>query len=419
MHYRGDYLQPSRDRVSAQWNAWGYAAATSVANNIGFWGTAATGALMARNPGALKRARPSSNAVQDHGGYTQLQWLRRSRTGRRKSRNSVLLKALQAQLLTRIDRFQGLTSIKANSAYSLSYVNTNPNYYEFPFYLFDLTSLQGNLNGANTVRARPMMRLCRSANVASGFPVNAYFWVSYGTNPVNDKQWQIERLPYTATAANVPYEKAMLNWADIRMVVQGAANWPSRVDMQLVRFTDDQRAPSAFYDDSSVNAGNTELDLYPPPTGSTATDEYSEYTKFWTAHTDNLINNPLVVRGQVQDSKGMVVLHSKTFLFNPTMTTETDTLGHQKVFKHFHNMDSIYSYKIPITSAASDDIAVSLQADATRWPTYTGQTVSHVYPNKQSSRLFLLVKGFTPGASGVAADNPAFDLMIRRKMTII
>lgn len=362
-------------------------------------------------------------------GYQQYNSLKRDVCGRRISKRRKLDKIVRAQLLTKIDRWQKLFNIAASAQpYVLSFAGNlaTPTAVFYPYYAFDLTSLQSNQCGNQpiSVYGVPFMRL--SKTVAT----NALGW-SYQTGlkadgTTNSVLWQVEKQPYIAGAANAPYEKADLEWADIRLLFVGSTKQPAWVDVQLVRFTDDERQPAALY--STDAATEAVQALYQAP--ATTDPTYSEYARFWESEVADLCGNPLEMRYQNHDRKGKQVLYSKRIMFQPTLTSETDTTGHQKSLRIFHRMNQLTSYRNPAvnslggTGGGNDPpVTVAQDADPNFYPPEVTTYINHVTPQKRSARVFLVIRGFAPVDEHLSAGDPtnavSFGLMVRRKITVI
>lgn len=349
-------------------------------------------------------------------GYQQLTYAKKSTCGRKLSKRRVAQLAAEAQLLTKIDRWQGLTSLStAAGFYALSSYSDASSIF-LPYYVFDLSALSQNItsNTGNIQYGQPMMRLTR--RVAAGANQNTWAWAlqtqDAGTG-ASSNQWAIERQPYFTSAANAPYEKALLNWADIRLVMTGATKYPSGVDVMIVKYVDDERVPPAYYYDGTSG----QQTLYDTP--SALDKAFGEYSRFWQTQVDNLSINPIQVRNQPTDAYGLKVIKSARFEFQPTMSTETDTIGHQKVFKMFYNMNKIHSYRYPQEIASADTLPATQQLDPTRYVADTTVNLCTVVPEHRAARTFLLIRGHTAASSNTAGDFPSFDLLVRRKMTII
>lgn len=398
-------------------------------------------------PGTRTSVRMATN--YDTAGYRQLR-RGRKRSGRRLNRRTKVMKASEAQLLTKIDRFQFWSAISAGvGRYFIGskYDDTNT-VVHLPIYAFDLTALEHNLSGGVTLQSFPFMRLTRNYSTAGTYP-SQYVWAPiYGYKngdtfnatthaitstvyPENYK-WQVERTPYSGlAAADSPYEKAYLDWADIRLQMVGAKSLPSVIEVMLVRFTDPSIVPSAYEYD-----GTNQRDRWPPPTPTTGTigNEAAEYTKFWTAMLDRQIMSDAMVRHQGADTKSkMQVVQYKKFDFNPMIDTETDKSPHQCVYKHFHRMDGIYDYRMPVGAAPGagstpyidsfnpEDLK-DVDKGANAYPTIQASSSCSTFLRNPESRLFLLIRGLFYDKSGTAESTdtaPSFDLLVRRKITII
>lgn len=398
-------------------------------------------------PVARKRPRYSGdqmgNVMKDRGGYTQLQYDKRRTVGRKAGYRKYLDKCLSAQLLTKIDRYQYLSPVGGTTGgYELGYYRpatpASPNSITmFPVYAFDLTMLRDNFNqGAtnNYYVGNPLMRLIK---LETGVAGNYNFdWISVpGAKPDGSSgttsdfyPWQIERSPYgdvaagtiTPSPSQAPYEKCMVNWVDIRIGCWGATAKPSRVDVMICRIPDENMQPPVIYQ-NTVASGASVTKLFGTPADNKT---LAEYNKFYSSIVDNLVGNPLNVRQQVSKNKRINVLYSKSYQFNPTETTETDAAGHQTLCKINYNIDSLFEYRqdyeVGVTGGLNDTLN---DGNQNTWKIETCARENNVYPRNRKSRIFLIVKGFsnqtTADTSFLPASTPSFDLMVRRKTTII
>lgn len=361
-------------------------------------------------------------------GYRQLNNGGKKVTGRKKPYTKKTLQIAAAQHLRRIDRFQALTGVeliggvaKFPLAWQLGSVATENLH---PVYLFDLTSLYANLNNTVTTYAHPFYRL--KQNITTG----DYGWVpqrSYraagtiGSAP-SDTRWDYERVPYLnpAIAANLPYEKAFLEWADIRLQAVGAKALPSSMEVKLVQFYNEDIALP-----STVDNGTTKSELDPVQTGTSLIRS----NRFWQTQLDNKISSNILVVGQNEDSRGMRVIPGsrKSFKFNPTATYENDANGHQITYKLFHRFENTFDYRWTEESDPVADIPAKW-ANVNQWR--QEQVAASNYPLVQDTtkRIYLMISGFSAAAAAdlsvdnyvASADKAAsFDLCVRRAMTII
>lgn len=378
-------------------------------------------------PSRAAKRRKSGAVVQDASGYIQLTNLGKRNIGRKCSKYKKLRKMVEAQMLTRIDRFQNLAGTGAQyGTYNLSFwkdvaVATQ---YRYPFYLFDLTCLNENTGvtkaggAVTTLQAAPFMRLYRE--VAGNAPYKWQITAGLSNAATSTNLWTSERVPYsTSSNANLPYEKAFLEWADIRLSFWGAKALPSSAEVMLVRFPNDNRHPSAWQYDGVTNNDLSETNNPADPKDPA----FQEYQKFWSCQVDNLTLSNHHLHGQAADQDGMQVLYRKKINFNPTATYETDTAGHQYTMKLFYNMDMLCSYKSSPQSQVGDGVAPVDFENVNKWyPEVPEQYSCSAHLRNKGSRVFLLIRGFasTLQTTTDTADNAAsFDMQIRRKMSVI
>lgn len=362
-----------------------------------------------------------SKSVQDGSGYVQLTNLGKYTYGRSLARQERLNRQLEAQLLTRIDRFQLMSKVGDDyGSYPLSFYNkTADNVHMFPYYLFDLTSLYQNHNpGAVPSYGLPFQRLIRFNASTQQYDFSVLEG-RHADGTTNSAKWDYERTPYVVGNNEInPFEKAFLEWSDIRLAFWGATAFPTSATVQLVRFTDQIRQPAAYY-----SVGTLQPNAFDVP--GSGTEEFVDYQKFWSTQVDNLVSNNMQVRGQSADSTGVEVLWTKKINMNPTATYETDASGHQFQMKLFYEMDLLCDYRNAYINGTTGDGTVLSNFDN---PNYwvrddTSKEVSPVLRNLDS-RVFLLIKGLAPkkntdGVNFDATANASFDLMVRRKHVII
>lgn len=386
----------------------------------------------------------SYRVMEDAGGYKQVQYDKKKRIGQKCSEREHLDKCLSAQLLTKIDRFQWLSSVgDASGKYFLgcNLSGAQPNRtVQLPCYAFDLTMLRDNWNLGSPqsyFAGVPFYRLVKTEtgtanNWNFGWQTVAGAKPDASTGTTTDFQvWQTERSPYgeysttgiTPTAAQAPYEKAMLNWCDIRLGMWGATANPSRVDVMICRIPDeDMQPPVTYYD--AVTPGAAGITLFGTPTDQKTK---AEYNVFWGAMMDNCLGNPLMIRQQVSKKNKINVLYSRTYRFNPTMNNETDAAGHQTLCKMWYDIDALFDYRQDLMERAPgfpvggpDNID---DANPNQWKIDAASRATQVYPRNRKSRIFLIIKGFTntnfSTVNNDAFQSCSFDLLVRRKMTII
>lgn len=442
----------ARRAYTASW----FSRAGSVAGVVGAVGAAAVANLATRVPRLDTRpdmpsrlnpflggpAHKKRKVVQDASGYVQLTRLPFATVGKQLSRQEMLNKHVEAQMFKRIDRWQKMSGAgTVNGNFWLSYVQDaaagSVTKYFYPCYTFDLTSLSENVavdstGLAATVASQPFMRLSRVIKSGVTPVTNYYEWdvqSCVGNNgSTTTTQWQNERVPYLAgSLANLPYSKALLHEADIKLQLWGAKQFPSSVEVSLVRFTDENVGPPSK---ELLNA--TQKILHPIPAVPTAADaggtnDFAQYEKFWSSQMDRFVGTPMNTRYQSKDSKGMQVLWSKRVDLNPTAQYENDTTGHQYTLQLRYIMDMIGSYNhYNANDAFGDGYNGEVSwTDPNVWPATIDYKDTHACLRNKSSRVFLLIRGLattilTNGVgTGNANENASFDIMVRRSVTLI
>lgn len=398
-----------------------------------------SGSTIARRFGAGKRSREDSgeSAVQDVSGYIQLRKMKRA-FGRTLSTQKYINRMVQSNMVSVIHRFQNMSATgAANGKYFLA--NYESTHLYVPIYVFELNSLRRNYNpgyASNPLYYRPFQQLRLNSTSA------AWDWVGnnlYGCKPDGStgatwdfQTWQNERDAYAGLNSNDPYESAMMDWAEIQVNMWGATNDPSTVEVSIVRFTDEDVCPPA----SGFNGAGTGVTWRPTPVNTAGPPvvsdpmRFEKYNKFWSMMADN--TNGAQFRKNTYTGVGrcMKTMYRKVFNFNPTSTYETDTAGHQVAHKIFYRINERTSFVSPDTDANGSGTFVTLpnildyagMKNINAWPEEVTAKNQVPYAANDKARLFLMIRAFNsaaPPAAPTATVHPSFDLMVRRKYTII
>lgn len=385
-------------------------------------------------PRVGKRRRGGQMIMPDGGSYANSSYKRpkvrkiqrnvvnyqRAVTGRWKSWSAKMLSVLKGQTFTLIDRFQNLTSIyDGTGAVGLNHVSS-ATYAGLPVALFELNALPYASEGGTKRFSYPLTKLyIQGANY--NFASDGVF-AKDNENVATTFAWTVEQQPFTSDVSI--FDRAYLDWIDIRLMLNGPRKAHSRLHVQLVRFPDDDCQPPAYKATDGTGAGVTTT--YPVPS---AGESLAEWNGMWSELTAPLIGNPLAVRA-TQNTKRIQVLKDWTFDFQPRDTSEDGPVGgvgDQVAFKIRHGVGKSFRYtKLPtLTNPDQDDFeSDAIVGDWNRVQANT-DVVVHARPK---ARLFLMIKAFTPsrvdaGADTVAANNSkqdndvgcSFDFCIRRK----
>lgn len=382
----------------------------------------------------VKRRRFADPVVEDESGYVQHTRLKNQVLGRSLSQAAKFQKLLSSKCVTRIDRWGYLRGLSVTSgAFPLSFngpaVVANGDFQSFPFYTFDLTCLQATQATPTTSDAYfgiPMLRLQREHTTGT-FTWDRISTLNHANVSVN--QWDIERTPIAASDStnDAPREKVLHEWFDIRFQAWGATALPSSCDVMLCYFPEENRSPPSY--EYFYGAPGSYVATHPIPDKPAAVNDkdsqaYSEYQSFWSNQTDTITYNPLNLRGTPAESSGMKVVWHKRINFNPTASFETCPTGHQYSFKIFKNADMLCSYRHPMqqgTIGGVNDFEFTAQQTNPYYEPIQGNRMCRTVLRNRTSRLFLVIKGlatkYTTEPS--AADNASFDLMVRRKVSML
>lgn len=178
--------------------------------------------------------------------------------------------------------------------------DSNPLYRCLPCHVYDLTSCL-NYNNGVVGAYPPGLGLGQQRNVVAGF--NSMFFTplpgqNVSGNGIVSCPWQVETTDANATGglSACPGAKSVLNWADIRLMLYGRNNQPTRFTVQLVQFD-----PDVIPDTSPASRSNAQL---------TSIDEFYEYlVKQYCSNPLNTTNSRL--------RKYMKVMYTKEIMIQP------------------------------------------------------------------------------------------------------
>lgn len=423
-----EFLQSSRHRTARYWRKFGKSLARRVFAGVGAVAAAGAANFFTRVPeldttpfamtgrgflaGELPLPKRQKTSVDPSGQYVQLR-RSRSKGGKKLGKVDAISRLLHAHAGITIDRFQNVTNINDGAgAYPLTYTAGGVDNRAFPFYIFDLTCLK-NVWGTGTdqVDPYPFYRLYREN-------VNGRYWFLDQEGRTNQNVasylWQPER--QAALITSNAKERAFLEWFDIKMVLYGATSCPSNIEVAIVQFTEEEMTPWL-----RGNIGASGFQVIEPDTAGVGaapsnTAQYNRWQTTWQGITDTLVGSTITQRNLAETSRVFKYKFRKTFTFNPT-GQESDPAGHQVEFKFKYLMNKVCDYVGNPTEW--DEVSTANEGNPNYWPQFDTHKFSATPPNP--GREFLMIKAFTPdyNPASPAAKAPSFDLMVRRKRTVI
>lgn len=381
----------------------------------------------------------------DKSPYTQYALVRRT-SGRKLSQPAKLQKLVSALTQPIITRWQnvakGTTGMDATSgAFPLNYQSAaaSPGTNVYPYYLFDLTGMP-NATVAPSSTATAYLypnvgyRLNRTRTDAGATELNNQFKYAV-TGCVMGKEdgtlgsyfsWLYERKPRQIW----PMGSAMLDWVDVRLQVYGATNKPTRVNVKLVRFTDEDVVPQAYTMTDAFGTGIASSDDDPSVSAS-VNDTLKKWNEWHMGQVDTLISCPIQKRDHLNLGRKMQILYTESIDINPTSNTESDTRGHIKAIKLFKRLNRVTRFDHQAQTTAVNNpgsgiagVGPSKEMDPNIFDYARGDNLDEnrdmkCYAKKMS-RIFLLISAQSP-VDGVfaAASHASFDLIIRRRHSVI
>lgn len=343
------------------------------------------------------RKRKWQSVVEDPNGGGAVIVKTYDRTGKQMSKTDRLMKMLAAGITRRVDRFSKLTDMTSvSNAYALSaYRNTTSGVLKLPFYIMDLCCINQTSSGyLGAVYPCPFMRLTKSNTGSSG--TSDYYWWDpvAGLNPSDGTSTAFGWLTIegkTSLAANTAaIKRAMIGTIDIDMVFTGATKYTSEVTVQLIQFDEDLYCPSLMTVTDFNGTGLTTQETKGPDMDPS--DE-ALYEQFWTNQVDHLIGHPFNEKDHRKVPRPYNVLYSKKLKINPASTLETNTDGHDMVFRLKYDMNKIISYDVLPWSGNPDQEDTLENVNRAE----VIETVEQLYPTCQKKgRVYLVIKGTCP-----------------------
>lgn len=353
-----------------------------------------------------KRARrfgPFKEPYEVGGGGQQLS-TSNIRYGKRVRKRELLMRILSAKLNNVTHRFQNISnSADGRGCFPLSYFNQGAGFFSsLPVVAFDLTGAQQQvINGVQTF-ATVCTRLQRSAagtynwsfipGVDSDDAGNAYGWTTERNSGLTNTK---------------EYASALIENVSIKLLLYGARKFPSKVMVQLVSFAEGY---------TPVVGSGTSVSALPTVAEASGVENAEDYNAMWMAHTAPLIGNPINTRPSSL-RKLMRVHYSKTYDFQPKLSTELDVTGDQVAVYFNYKMNKRVDYA---RAQSVQSVTNAEEINPNEWVIHNDNELNIVALPEQ--RVFLLISGMTPlnGFNVVNADQdlcPSFDYCIRRRIS--
>lgn len=358
-----------------------------------------------------KRARrfgPADPVTEVGSGGQQLSYSR-IKHGKRVRKREMLMRILASKLNVVSHRWQNITnSASGSGAYPLNYAANAAPESEFPVYLWDLTVAQQQIIGGVVQFGVPASRLYR--NTAGHYNTNRIFGRD-ADNTVDSSIWVIER--NSGVTNTKEYSVGLIENVSIKLLLYGARKFPSKVTISLVSFAEGY-TPNAWVVTTNINNPPT-VDEQEPSVAD-PDEVLNDWNAMWQSYTAPLIGNPISTRPGT--TRNLMKIHkSKTYDFQPKLSTELDATGDQVAVYFDYKMNKRVDYT---RAQFSTDVGVSEELDPNEWGIKQDQELQvHARPEQ---RMFLMVTGMTPlntnGVANGAIDYaPSFDICIRRKIS--
>lgn len=275
--------------------------------------------------------------------------------------------------------------------------------YEFPVHMFDLTCASNVINGVFTPGA-PSYKVLGSETPATGLSPISFGQVDAISTETGGSliTWKTEATSGSSSSAIgfVPHNHSVLKWADIKLILHGAKNYPTKYDISLVQFKRRSVVPISNSAQPITFDGDTgDIDefynyLYKPYTYSTiATEGATKFRKYFKT------------------------LKRVNFILQPRDSSDSGSVTPFKELKIFQKFDRPcwFDWSGENTNIAGTDTVAIPNSNLA--PNYTSREFStSVYPTK---RIFLMIRATSEFQTATPATPtdvwPTYDFSIRTK----
>lgn len=395
-------------------------------------------AMRGRDPATLpgfnpkKRVRSDEAALyaEDNPGYVQRAELHKDvRWGRYLSRRAIVQKQLAAHIDRVVERYQACYANAPNNSINVmngsNWLVHGPyggDAWQYPIKFFDLTGVYNNCCAsiANT-HNYPVVQYGLKRSVAGTGGVFQYTSNYYGRNStdLNDvPTWNTELIGTAVTAVPPKAgQNAFINGVRVNLAVYGAKLVPSKVFVELWRFTDGAKAPSAIsVDKYDTTVGMTSQDC-------TVGSDVDAIDSFYNAFMAKSCGSGIAMRGSRDDLTGCYRKVLKVIDFNPTSSFENDATGHQRNISLNIRLNKWLKLDWDDDATAAGT-AGNVSANPDQYNVQSGASNELPFP-RQTSRVFLVVRAHVAqshldtAVTGTQLANmyPNFDIVMRRYRT--
>lgn len=388
---------------------------------------------------------------RDSAGYVQRTEAKR-KDGRKISKKARAVKVLTSNICGMVSRFQFLDPMNDSDGlpfklnYKLTPLEDGSN--EYPFYLFDLTSMPNRISTTPNVVHFPSVgyRLRRLRNLVPGQTEynNRFYWspgvdssgvLADGFNGCYT--WQLEKR--ASFNSSIPHAKAHLDWIDIGIGMIGAKSQPVNAHVYICQF-DEKVCPGYYGKEINVDSAGV-IDFASTPTRLESdggndkdnvlvpNDDVRNWNEFYTGLVDKFISHPMNKRDPY-NVPGLKVINHQKLVFNPTAQFETDPRGHKKQFKWFKNVNRTCNFQweqtldqLPIPTPPAYATFVTNEVGPNIWDSpnvnvslATRSGDSNQCAVHKNARLFMMICAESPVNGDFSVnDHASFELIIRRR----
>lgn len=302
-----------------------------------------------------------------------------------------------------IQRWQNIAPMtQPGGAYQLrNQIQTDiSNRWRVPLYIMDVSSVINNVNGVQT--NPPALYGMYVSNVGG---INFAPDVNVGPANVQGTTWNLEATSAQSNIINVPHERSLFEWLQVKMNMHGAKQRTTRFNVMLCQI--DQR-------------------VIPPDLNGFTTFNDPTVQQFWASLITNYVRDP-ITPSPVNFPKGFLkVWKSYNFTIDAASTVDENPDPHMKTQKMFFKLNRLQNYgwqPNTNTVVTPDQIyGVSGADPAQFWDQDIGENSTRVHPN---ARLYLIIRAtnwfrtITQSSELQSLDTcPTFDLLVRAKHII-
>lgn len=290
---------------------------------------------------------------------------------------------------------------KKNGFYPLAaFENPTSKICYYPIYAIDLTAVPNQALNQTTPSYTPSVYRMSTVTKSKGSNVT---WGKFDADIFSTYQtFQLER----GFGDPCMGPKGLLNWIQAKFLFYPPSNFPTRINIDIVRFKEDGVVP----------CGESEPQVITEP----------QYKAFWEGMVKKYHNSPIEGGNTTLERKFIQYLWRDSFVLDCKTNIENEQ-NHVRQYNLFKRMNRLCKYDWGDTGTMNAVPATDLEnyggAGGQEW--IQNLDVYNRTQVRQPQRVFMIIRafaGFAEGAGAFERDTrvfPSFDMVLRKSMTVL